>query len=55
VSRPEILTSHGEGSAELSAAPKQYWKELREYHFSSVVLLSQEDIGRIWGYQILIL
>lgn len=53
VSRPEIFTSHGEGSAELSAAPKQYWKELGEYRFSSVVLLLQEDIGKIWGYQIL--
>lgn len=53
VSRLKILVPQGEGRAELSAALKQYWKELREYQFSSVVLLPQEDIGRIWCYQIL--
>ena len=53
MSRLKILVPQGEGKAELSAALKQYWKELREYQFSSMVLLPQEDIGRIWGYQIL--
>lgn len=53
VSKLEILVSQGEGRAELSAALKHYWKELREYQFSSVELLPQEDIGRIWCYQIL--
>lgn len=53
VSRLRISFPQGEGRVELLAAPKQYWRELRDYQFSSVVLLPQEDIERIWGYQIL--
>lgn len=53
VSRLKILVPQGAGRAELSVALKQHWKELREYQFSSVVLLPQEDTGRTWCYQIL--
>ena len=51
MSRLKMLVPQGEGRAELSASLKQYWKELREYQFSSVVLLPPADIRRVWSYQ----